>query len=96
MSISKQTELFGMQRVSEAVALTLKEMRNFARPGMTTLELDNYGAKILNELGARSAPYLTYGFPGTTCISINHEFCHGIPSDKTVLKVGDLINIDVL
>src|SRR5688572_5743665 len=95
MSISKHSELVGMQRVSEAVAFTLKGMRKYAQPGMTTKQLDNFGGQILNDLGAKSAPYLTYGFPGWTCISVNNEFCHGIPSDKKVLHEGDLINIDV-
>ncbi len=95
MSITKEAELIGMKKVSEAVAYTLKEMRNFARPGMTTKQLDNYGAKILSDFGAKSAPYLTYGFPGWTCISVNNEFCHGIPSDNRTLQEGDLINIDV-
>jgi methionyl aminopeptidase len=95
MSITKYSELIGMQKVSEAVAFTLKEMRSYAQPGMTTKQLDDYGGQILNDLGAKSAPHLTYGFPGWTCISINNEFCHGIPSDKKVLTEGDLINIDV-
>ncbi|WP_027382577.1 type I methionyl aminopeptidase [Epilithonimonas caeni] len=95
MSITNESELIGMQKISEAVALTLKEMKNFAKPGITTKELDDFGAKILNDLGAKSAPYLTYGFPGYTCISVNNEFCHGIPSEKTILKEGDLINIDI-
>jgi len=95
MSITKETELTGMKKASEAVAYTLKEMRDYVQPGMTTKQLDLYGARILADLGARSAPYLTYGFPGWTCISVNNEFCHGIPSDGRVLKEGDLINIDV-
>ena len=95
MSITNETELAGMRKASEAVAYTLKEMCNYAQPGMTTKELDEYGAKVLADYGAKSAPYLTYGFPGWTCISINNEFCHGIPSEKTVLQEGDLINIDV-
>lgn len=95
MSITKDEELTGMKKASEAVAHTLKEMTRYARPGISTKELDLFGAKILADLGAKSAPYLTYRFPGCTCISVNHEFCHGIPSDKCVLKEGDLINIDV-
>lgn len=95
MSITAESDLIGMQKISEAVALTLKEMRNFARPGMSTKELDEYGEQILKDLGANSAPFLTYGFPGYTCISVNNEFCHGIPSDKRILNEGDLINIDV-
>ncbi len=95
MSITNEQELAGMQKVSEAVAYTLKEMINYAQPGMTTKEIDEYGAKILSGFGAKSAPYLTYGFPGWTCISVDNEFCHGIPTDQRVLKEGDLINIDV-
>ena len=95
MSIKNEAELAGMKKISEAVALTLKEMSNYAQPGMSTKELDNYGAKILSDFGAKSAPYLTYGFPGFTCISVNNEFCHGIPSEKRILQEGDLINIDV-
>ena len=95
MSITKETELSGMKKASEAVACTLREMKNYAQPGMTTKQLDNYGAKILLDFGAKSAPYLTYGFPGWTCISVNNEFCHGIPSNNKILKEGDIVNIDV-
>lgn len=95
MSIKNESELAGMKKASEAVAFTLKAMIDYARPGITTKELDNYGAKVLAEFGAKSAPYLTYGFPGWTCISVNNEFCHGIPSEKRILQEGDLINIDV-
>ncbi|MFD2943003.1 type I methionyl aminopeptidase [Flavobacterium notoginsengisoli] len=95
MSITTEAELAGMKKASEAVAFTLKEMRKFAKAGMSTKELDDYGGQILNDLGAKSAPYETYGFPGWTCISVGNEFCHGIPSDKRILQEGDLINIDV-
>ena len=95
MSITKESELIGMQKASEAVAYTLKEMMNFAQPGMTTKQLDNNGAVILSDLEAKSAPSLAYGFPGCTCISVNNEFCHGIPSEKRILQEGDLVNIDV-
>jgi len=95
MSITQEFELIGMKKASEAVACALKEMSNFAQPGMTTKELDDYGARILSDFGAKSAPYLTYGFPGCTCISLNNEFCHGIPSNNRILNEGDLVNIDV-
>lgn len=84
-----------MQQASNAVAHTLKEMVSYAQAGMSTKELDEYGAKILADFGARSAPHLTYGFPGWNCISVDKEFCHGIPSERRILKEGDLINIDV-
>ncbi|PYF73944.1 type I methionyl aminopeptidase [Pedobacter nutrimenti] len=95
MSITSQEELLGMQQVSEAVASTLRRMREFAKPGISTKALDDFGAEILASYGARSAPKLTYEFPGCTCISINNEVAHGIPSQEKILRNGDLINIDV-
>ncbi|CAL1518410.1 type I methionyl aminopeptidase [Chitinophaga sp. MM2321] len=95
MSITSEAELEGMRKISDAVAITLKEMRNYAKPGMTAKGVDDFGGKILASLGAKSAPKLTYGFPGWTCISINNEIAHGIPSEKKILQEGDLVNIDV-
>jgi len=95
MSISTQAELDGMKKVSEAVANTLRKMREYAQPGMSTLELDHYGGELLKGYGAKSAPRLTYGFPGWTCISVNEQIAHGIPSAANILREGDLVNIDV-
>lgn len=95
MSITLESELTGMQEASRAVATTLRAMREHARPGMTAKELDDFGGEMLSSLNARSAPKLTYGFPGWTCISINNEVAHGVPSEHKVLQEGDLINIDV-
>jgi methionyl aminopeptidase len=95
MSITTEDERIGMQQASNAVAITLKKMREFAKPGISTKELDEYGGELLAEMGARSAPKLTYDFPGYTCISVNEEAAHGIPSADKILKEGDLVNIDV-
>src|ERR1700744_3210535 len=95
MSITTEAERIGIQQASDAVAITLKKMREFATPGMSTKELDEYGGQLLAQMGARSAPKLTYNFPGYTCISINGEVAHGVPSADKMLKEGDLVNIDV-
>ncbi|MFD0795641.1 type I methionyl aminopeptidase [Mucilaginibacter litoreus] len=95
MIITNEEEIAGLKMISDIVASTLKQMHAFARPGMSTKELDDYGGALLSEFGARSAPYLVYQFPGHTCISINNEVCHGIPSDKKIIQEGDLLNIDV-
>ncbi len=95
MSITSESELSGMKEISEVVGTTLKLMREYATPGMSTKELDEYGGALLTSYGAKSAPNLTYGFPGYTCISVNKAGAHGIPSDKLLLKKGDLVNIDV-
>src|SRR3546814_3035885 len=58
-------------------------------------DLDEYGRQLSEAADARSDPFETDGFPGYSCISVNNEFAHGIPSDKVILKNGDIINIDV-
>lgn len=95
MSITTESELLGMIKVSEVVGTTLKLMKEYAKIGMSTKELDAYGGEILKSFAAKSAPYETYGFPGYACISVNKEAAHGIPSKNKILKDGDLINIDV-
>jgi methionyl aminopeptidase len=95
MSISTENEIIGMQQASDAVAITLKKMRAYAQPGMSTKALDEYGGQLLAQMGANSAPKLTYNFPGYTCICVNAEIAHGIPSADKILQEGDLINIDV-
>jgi methionyl aminopeptidase len=62
MPITKESELTGMKRVSEAVAFTLKQMRNFAQPGITIKELDNNSGQILSDMGARSALSIVFVF----------------------------------
>ena len=95
MSITSQTELAGIQKVSEAVGTVLRQMRAYAAPGMSTYELDEYGGSLLTAWGAKSAPRLTYNFPGWTCISVNQEAAHGLPSRQRLLQEGDLLNVDV-
>ncbi len=95
MSITEESELIGMKKISEVVGTTLKLMREYAKVGISTKELDEYGGSILKSYGAKSAPFETYGFPGYSCISVNEEVAHGIPSEKRILKEGDLVNIDV-
>lgn len=94
MTIETDSDLLALQEVGGIVAFTLKEMIRLAEPGMTTLELDSIGRKLLEQRGANSAPKLTYDFPGYTCISINEEAAHGIPGSK-ILNPSDVVNIDV-
>ena len=94
MSISSEKELEGLRKIGRVVARCLQLMHAKIEPGMTTGELDAIGERFLEALGARSAPRLTYNFPGYTCISVNEEAAHGVPGTR-ILKAGDLVNIDV-
>jgi methionyl aminopeptidase len=94
MTIETEDQLDKLRSVGGLVARTLAAMGRALEPGMTTRELDDLGRALLEKEGARSAPELTYAFPGATCISVGPDCAHGIP-DGTVVKAGDLINIDV-
>jgi methionyl aminopeptidase len=94
MSINSEKDLEALRKVGRIVARCLQHMQSLLEPGMTTLELDEQGGRYLEANGARSAPRLTYNFPGNTCISVNEEAAHGIPGAR-VLNAGDLVNIDV-
>jgi methionyl aminopeptidase len=94
MSIDSPDDLEGLKRVGKAVADARDTMLRSVRVGISTAELDAVGRDVLVRHGARSAPKLAYGFPGWTCISVNGDLAHGIPS-KRRLAEGDLVNIDV-
>jgi len=94
MSISGPEELTGMRAAGAVVCLMLEAMKSEVRPGITTAELDEVGAGVMRQHGARSAPALVYGFPGVNCISLNEEAVHGIPG-KRKLQKGDLVKLDV-
>lgn len=94
VTIETDEDLDRLKRVGKIVAVTLREMMDRTQPGMSTLELDHIGKQLLESFGARSAPRITYGFPGYTCISVNEEAAHGIPGSK-VIQPGDIVNIDV-
>ena len=94
MTVMHAFELEGLRRAGALVSNILATMREAAVAGAVSRDLDAIGAAMLREAGARSAPQLTYDFPAATCISLNSVAAHGIP-DASVLRDGDLVNIDV-
>ncbi|HTW57000.1 MAG TPA: type I methionyl aminopeptidase [Terriglobales bacterium] len=94
MSIKEPEEMWGMRAAGAVVRLVLAAMKEAVKPGVTTAELDEVGARIMQQQGARSAPALVYHFPGASCISVNEEAVHGIPSERR-LQDGDLVKLDV-
>ena len=94
MTITHEDELNGLKEIGRIVANTMHGMARAMEPGMKTRELDDIGRALLDLEGAVSAPEQVYDFPGATCISVNEEIAHGIPSGRVILA-GDLVNIDV-
>lgn len=96
MIMLKSDEQIKLMQESGRIAITaLKKAMRAAGPGVTTAQLDMIVRKSIESEGAKPS-FLGYGgFPASACISVNTELIHGIPSEKTVLKDGDIVSIDV-
>jgi len=84
-----------MRNTCRLAAETLDYLGQNLRAGMTTNEINTLCHEYIIEHGAIPAPLNYRGFPKSVCTSLNTVICHGIPSDKDVLKDGDILNIDV-
>ncbi len=89
MTIDSDEDLEGLVRAGRVVASARNAMVAAAVPGVSTGELDAIGRDIFKRFGARSAPRLTYNFPGSTCVSVNNEAAHGVPSHTRTLHDGN-------
>src|SRR5215210_8434152 len=94
MTADSQKDIEYLKAIGRVCAETLRKMMGQTRAGMTTRELDEIGRAFLEAEGARSAPEISYHYPGATCISISPVIAHGIPNERT-LREGELIHIDV-
>ena len=94
MTVENQDDIAGIMNAGRVVARVRDAMLSAVEPGMTTAELDKLGGELLDRFGARSAPRMTYNFPGATCISINEEAAHGVPG-RRIIRAGDVVNVDV-
>lgn len=94
MSISTPEELAALRESGRIVRLMLEAMKAAARSGVTTAELDRVGGEVMRANGAVSGPVTVYQFPGISCISVNDEVVHGVPSGRK-LRNGDLLKLDV-
>lgn len=94
MSIESTADWEGLRQVADVARVTLDALAGQVRPGVTTGELDVAAAQLFTAHGARSAPALVYGFPGTVLVSVNDEIVHGIPGARRI-KAGDIVKIDV-
>ncbi|MBA8762724.1 type I methionyl aminopeptidase [Staphylococcus coagulans] len=94
MIVKTDEELQALKEIGAICANIRDTMKAATKPGITTKELDNIAKDMFEASGAISAPIHDESFPGQTCISVNEEVAHGIPS-KRVIREGDLVNIDV-
>ncbi len=87
-------EIEKMRRSGHIVRQVLDSLRDMVQPGMTTMDLERAADKMIRDSGAKPAFKGYYDYPCVLCTSVNQEIVHGIPSEKRVLKGGDIVSID--
>lgn len=98
--IKTEEEIGRLRESCKRLALVLEEVMVTVRPGMTTLEVDTFSEKLIRAAGGIPI-FKGYGaesgrpFPGSLCVSLNHEVVHGIPRKERVIKEGDLLKLDI-
>lgn len=96
MIILKNKSEIALMRISGSLtADALKLMEEMIRPGISTMDLDRAAYEFITKHGAVPSFKGYGGFPGSICASVNDVVIHGIPSEKTVLKEGDIISVDL-
>lgn len=93
--IKSKDEIFLLREGGKILATILKELSEFTKPGMSTMDIEDQAQKLFKTSGGTPSFQNYEGFPAATCLSVNDEIVHGIPRKDKILKNGDIIGIDV-
>jgi len=96
INIYSEEDFAGMRKAGKLAGQLLNFIEPHVQPGISTVALDDLCHQFVIDNGARPAPLGYHGYPKSTCISVNHVVCHGVPSETKILKSGDIVNIDVV
>ncbi|MFC1500968.1 type I methionyl aminopeptidase [Elusimicrobiota bacterium] len=95
IELKSKSEIEVLRKAGQSAAKVLQILKNSLEPGISTKKIDDIAHKEISSLGMKPA-FLGYrGYPATACISINNELVHGIPSEKRIIKEGDIVSIDL-
>ncbi len=93
--IYQKNDFKKMRKAGRLTAFILDQLCELIQPGISTLEINDFCHDLIIKNNAIPAPLNYKGFPKSVCTSVNHVVCHGIPNDKKILNIGDIINVDV-
>ncbi len=94
VSIKSAREIELMREAGKLLAMVHEELGKAIEPGISTLDIDNLGEKLIRKCGC-IPNFLNYnGYPASICVSVNEEVVHGIPSKNRILKEGDIVSLD--
>lgn len=94
--LKSEHEIEYIRQACKLTAETLQQLIAVAKPGVSTLELDQFAEEYIRSHGGEPSCKGYYGYPATICASINDEVVHGIPNAHRKLKNGDIISIDLV
>lgn len=94
VTIKSEREIELMREAGRRLALVHEELAKIIRPGISTKEIDRVCEELIRSYGG-VPNFLNYqGYPGSVCVSVNEEVVHGIPSDKHIIREGDIVSLD--
>lgn len=94
VTIKSEREIELMREAGRRLALVHEELAKVIRPGISTKEIDRVCEELIRSYGG-IPNFLNYqGYPGSVCVSVNEEVVHGIPSDKHIIREGDIVSLD--
>ncbi len=97
MIITKSSrEIALMKEAGRVVGLVFKTLEAQIKPGMSTLDIDSIVEKTMLENGCIPAEKGYYGYPASACVSVNDTLIHGIPSNKIIIREGDIVSVDIV
>ena len=94
VSIKSEREIELMRESCRLLAKVHQELEHAIRPGMTTMDIDIMGDKMIRDMGCVPNFKNYNGYPASICVSVNDEVVHGIPSRKRILQEGDIVSLD--
>ena len=94
VTIKSKKEIELMREAGKMLEEVHNKLAGFVKPGISTLEIDQFGEKAIRDLGC-VPNFLNYnGYPASICVSVNDEVVHGIPSKDRILQDGDIVSLD--
>jgi len=94
ITIKSAREIELMTEAGRILEIVHEEMKKALRPGMSTKDIDRIGEEVIRSYGCIPSFLNYHGYPASICVSVNDEVVHGIPSDKRIIKEGDIVSLD--
>lgn len=94
VTIKSEAEIELMRESGRLLSIMHEELHKALKPGMSTLDIDRLGEKIIRDFGCIPNFKNYNGYPASICVSVNDEVVHGIPSKQRILQEGDIVSLD--